>query len=218
MKDPVQVENTLTQSLPIIDTVKWPIVVLIIVLLIRRPITNLINRVTKIGHGNTTVEALQQQVAEQQEKKRISNVAQALGLFRPETVEFFRNAVYTETEIQNLKSDKEKVDHLIDYSTVIYIIKHYESIYNSIFGSQILMLQQLNTLVSEDRQSLRRYYDYAQKLNPQFFDGYSYDQYLEFMFTFNLITDEGGEIKITILGVDFLKYLTESNKSTEKGN
>lgn len=218
IKDSTQVETLFVQSLPIIDVLKWPIVVLIIVLIIRRPIVSLINRVTKIGHGGTTLEALQQQVAEQQEKKKISNFAQALGLFRPETVEFFRDAVYSETEIKKLITDKEKVDHLIDYSIVLYIIKHYESIYNSIFGSQILMLQQLNTLVSEDKESLRRYYSYAQKLNPKFYDGYSYEQYLEFLFTFNLITDEKGEIKITILGVDFLKYLTETNKSTEKRN
>lgn len=136
MKDAVQMESFLTQSLQVIDVIKWPIVVLIVVLLVRKPIINLINRVTKIGHGNTTVEALQQEVAEKQEKKRISNVAQALRLFRPQTVDFFHNAVCNETEINNLKTDKEKVDHLIDYSIVFYIMKHYESIYYSIFGSQ----------------------------------------------------------------------------------
>ncbi len=213
-----ETQNILPQTLQVVEAIKWPIIVLIVVLIIRKSIVQLINRISKIGHGNTTVEVLQQEAAEQQDKKKISNVSQAIGLFRRETVDFFREAVYSETEFKNLSNDKEKISHLIDYSIVLYIIKHYESIYNSIFGSQILMLQQLNTLASEDKNSLKRYYNYAKKLNSKFFEGYSYEQYLDFMFRFNLITEEKNEIKITILGLDFLKYLTESNKSTDKRN
>lgn len=210
--------STFTDVLQVIDILKWPILVLIIVLLIRKPIVDLINRITKIGHGDTSVEVEQQKAVEKLEKRKVSNVDKVLGLFREETVEYFKSAVFQETNIEALKSDKEKADHLLNYSIAIYIIKHYEMVYNAIYGSQLMLLQQLNTFAVENSDSLKRYYEYAVEKNPKFYESYSYDEYLGFLYSFSLIIEESDKISITILGVDFLKYLTETSKTFEKRN
>lgn len=214
-----QISSTgMTEVIQLIDVLKWPILLLIIVLLIKRPIIDLINRITKIGHGGTSLEAEQQKAAEKQEKRQISNVDRALGLFRPETVDFFKTAVLQETNLDSFRTDKEKTELLINYSIALYIIKHYEMIYNSIFGSQLMILQQLNTFAYEDNETLKRYYDYAVKSNPKFYDNYSFEEYIEFLYSFNLIMEEDSRLRITILGIDFLKYITETGKSLSKLN
>ena len=210
--------TSLADIIPIIDVLKWPILVLIVVLLIKKPIVDLINRITKIGHGGTSLEAEQQKSAGKQEKRQVSNVDRALGLFRPETVEFFRTAVLQETNLDNIPTDKEKTELLLNYSIAIYIIKHYEMIYNAIYGSQLMILQQLNTFAFENNETLKRYYNYAVEQSPKFYDNYPYEDYIEFLYSFNLIVEEEDRVKITILGVDFLKYITETGKSLNKRN
>ena len=202
----------------LVDSIKWPFVAIFGILLLVKPIANLINRVTKVGYGNKTFEASQQTLTKKKEEQEISEIDRAIGLFRPETIDMFINAVEEETEIQKLKTDIEKIERLKNYSTIIYIMRHFDSIYNSMFGSQIRILERLNTLQPETKESLKFYYENARKNNPKFFENYPYEDYLNFLFNFTLIRIDDGIIQLTILGVDFLKYLTESNKDVNKLN
>mgnify|MGYP003109586545 CR=1 FL=1 len=200
----------------LIDSIKWPVVVIIAILLLIKPIKNLINRVTKVGYGNKSIEANQQTATKKIEEKEISEIDRVIGLFRPETIEMFVNAIEKETKIEKLKNDNEKIERLKNYSTIIYIMRHFDSIYSAIFGSQIRILERLNTLQPESRDSLKFYYESAKKHNPKFYENYPYEDYLNFLINFMLIREDNGIIQLTILGVDFLKYLTESNKDVNK--
>jgi hypothetical protein len=202
----------------LIDSIKWPIVAIIAILLLIKPIKNLINRVTKVGYGNKSIEANQQTVTKKIEEKEISEIDRAIGLFRPETIEMFVNAIKQETEVEKLKNDIEKIERHKNYSTIIYIMRHFDSIYSTIYGSQIRILERLNTLQPETRDSLKFYYENAKKYNPKFYENYPYEDYLNFLFSFTLIREDDGIIQLTILGVDFLKYLIESNKDVNKLN
>jgi hypothetical protein len=217
MNDPSQVVTTTSEVVELLSNWKWPIAIIIILLIFRKPIVDLFNKITKIGYGQSSLE-IQQSKAEKQQIKKISKVEKALGIFRSETLDFFRNAVVQETELDNAVNDAEKIERLTNYSIALYIIKNFEYIYNLIFGSQILILQQLNTLVHEDKTSLKRYYDYAKNSNPGFFETYSYEQYLSFLFVAGLIKEEDGRIIITLYGNDFLKYLIETSKDMSKYN
>jgi len=202
-----------------IDTIKWPIVFIIGLLLLRKPLVNLINRITKVGYGNKTLEANQQTVLKKETEKETSKIDLAVGLFRPKTIELFKNFVEQETEISKLESDKEKIVRLTNYSCILYIMRHFDNLYNSIFGSQIKILERLNTLRPETKESLKYFYEYAKKNNPTFFENYSYDNYMNFLFSYNLIIEEeNNNISITFLGIDFLKYLSETNKDVNRLN
>jgi hypothetical protein len=221
MPNPISVVNATNNANVIIqgiDTLKWPVLILIIFFVLRKEIVSLVNRVTKIGLAGTTVEAQQQQKVQGQEKKKISNIERSLGLFREETIELFKGFVFKETDIDNIKNDNDKIEHLLNYSVIIYILKHFGTIYDSIYGSQLLILQQLNSSTSEDMNSLKHFYDKAVEQNPKGYEDYSYESYLNFLTSFNLIVQERDKIKITILGVDFLKFITETNKSFNKAN
>ena len=212
----IKSSNSSFDFIHLIDVMKWPLLVLVIVLIVKKPIVDLISRITKIGLPGTTFEAQQQQSSEKEEQKQVSNVDRALGIFRDETLEKFKKAVLEETQLDKIPLDKDKVSQLLNYSIVIYIIKHYDSIYSSIYGSQLAILQQLNTNSSETENSIRRYYDNVAKNFPKVYDDYAYDEYLGFLYSHSLIVKNGDKIAITNNGIDFLKYLIETGKSANK--
>jgi len=57
------------------------------------------------------------------------------------------------------------------------------------------------------------YYDDTVKKWPNFFVGYSYDAYINFLKNSNLVLEKNGYLLITILGVEFLQYLTRIGSS-----
>jgi len=210
------VNSNVDSIISIIDTLKWPILLLIIFLFLIKPIKNLINRMTKVGHGGTTLEANQQVATINQEIREVTNVERALGLFRTETIEGFKEAVEKEADIEKLTTQEQKIEQLTKYSITLYIIKHFEQLYFSIYGSQLHILQHLNTFPDETKDSLKRFYDYAVEKYPNFYENYSYDEYINFLFNLSLITEKNGTVGITIMGVDFLKYLTEVGRNFNK--
>lgn len=207
---------TFTDLMLVLDIVKWPILVLIILLFVRKSIMSLIDRITKIGHGSASFEVEQQKSARKQEKEYVSNVDKVLGLFRTNTIEYFKKDVLQDINIASVDTDSEKVDILLNYSIAIHIIRYYEMIYNSIYGSQLLILQQLNSDSYETIETVKRYYKLSVEKYPIFYEKYSYENYLDFLFSFNLITIDKIQMNITIIGVDFLKYINETSKTMNK--
>ena len=224
MKDSLSITKQITENntqnlngiIEILDTLKWPILALIIFLFLLKPIKNLINRLTKVGHGGTMLEANQEVATINQEIRKVSNVERALGLFREETIETFNNAVELESDIDKSQSQEQKNEQLKNYAITLYIIKHFDQLYYAIYGSQLHILQHLNTFQSETKTSLKRFYDFAVEQYPQFYENYSYDDYINFLYSSSLITEKDGNVGITILGVDFLKYLTEVGRNFNK--
>ena len=91
--------NHFDSLLKILEIFAWPFVVLIIVLIVKKPLFDLINRITKVGYGSTTIETQQQQSAEKQLKSKISNVDKVIVLYRNETIESYMNLVNNESDI-----------------------------------------------------------------------------------------------------------------------
>ena len=200
----------------LVNTIKWPILVIIALLIFRRPIIDLINRITKVGYGSKSIEANQQITASEKKSEEISHIDRAVGLFRPETIETFREEVAKETEVAKLKTSNEKIERLTNYGSLLYIMRHFDILYNNIFGSQIRILEYVNSHSQITPESVKFVYENAKKNHPKFYENYSYDEYLNFLFAYNLIRVDDGILNITILGLDFLKYLTESNKDVNK--
>lgn len=213
----------------ILTTIIWPIVCLVIIYTLKSPISNLIRRITKIGYDKAGIIAessnLQSENKENNPIERLSkgstneNIDNFLSLFNPLTITEYENAVKKETNLDNYTTPEEREYVLFRYSQAIYLIMHFNKIYELIFGSQIKLLQVLNGSLRENSNSLKRFYDTARDKYFTTYDNYSYEQYLSFLFNYRLIMQESdGNIKITILGRDFIKYIVETGLSTEKSN
>jgi len=206
---------TLTaEAVSTIKNLAWPAVALICFFSVRKPLVDLIKRLTKVNIAGNSIEANQPQAIQNTGKElTISNVDKELSYFSQEAVTQFDSYVKNESKFMELATDADKIDRLLKYSTIIYIKSTFESIYSVIFGSQIQLLQRLNSFPEETYESLERFY------KSGFPDkDYSYDNYLLFLYKYNLIIDNNGKIHITIMGVDFLKFIVANNKSIEKPN
>ncbi len=215
--------NLLQEIVSIIQILAWPLVVLIIFLILKTPIKNFINRIKGIGYKDTHIDAglpTKQEgdtpIEKLSKDKSNASIDKILNLFAPETVKSLKEAVIKESDLNTFKTPDEREQVLLSYSQVIYLIMHFNKIYNIIYGSQIRILQRLNASVFETKDTLRPFYDDAKSAFPKMYESYSYDSYINFLLINFLIIEEGKSIKITILGKDFLKYIVESSYSFEK--
>lgn len=219
MKDSLQVAEynsvTFMEILPIII---WPLATILIFLLLRKSLLDLINRISKIGYGKLAAEtSATKQNASETTLLENETVQQVLGSYSYETISKFVKIVNNESKIEVLHDDPEKVRILHKYSQAILLIHTFERLYNVIFGSQLLILDMINTNNSTTKSSLEPYYLSATKQYPNFYANYSYDSYFEFLLTQELITiTSDGFCQITFYGRDFLKFLVETGRSLMK--
>ena len=145
------------------ETIKWPVLIIIGLLNFRKPIIDLINRITKVGYGSKSIEAKQQVTAREKKSEEISHIDRVVGLFRPETIETFREEVSKETEVSTLKTSDEKIERLTNYGSLLYIMRHFDILYNNIFGSQIRILEYVNSHSEITRESVKFIYENTKK-------------------------------------------------------
>jgi hypothetical protein len=159
--------------------------------------------------------ALQEKTAEH--IKDTSLIENATKIFRMETLNLFTDYVKTETKYDTLATDGEKFKRLLDYSVILYIIRRFEIIYDNIFGSQIALLQALNSLGPQENTLFQHYYNQAKEKYKDAYETFSVEMYPKFLFSSQLIyTDTDQKIQISILGIDFLKYLMDTKKNIFK--
>jgi len=116
------------------------------------------------------------------------------------------------TSIQGLEREK----FLVRYLSITKLELAFERIYSLIWGSQICILEHLNDrrTIGASKENIKTiFYDDAVIKWPGFFTNYSYEMYLDFLKSSNLIIERGETLFITEFGVDFLQYLTRIGKS-----
>ena len=213
----------------ILKILVWPIavivIVIIVVLLLKKSFQDLLTRITKLKYGETVAEVSQVRqetnekslVAQNQIDKPNETIEKALGIFSNQTLDRAKNVVETESKINELTDDNKKIETLIKYSEALYLILSFERLYNNIFGSQLYILDFINTNNSETKNDLKIFYDNAKERHPDFYETYSYDEYFNFLINHELIiVNKDDTCGITWLGRDFLKYLIETGKTISK--
>lgn len=217
--------NDYKTTLEVMKIVIWPIVVIICFLALKKTIIDLINRINKIGYGNLAAETSPQQNKNQDktllEKSKLVEkndiVEKTLGLFSPETLDKAIEMIDNESKVNEIKDVNDKAEVLHKYSQALYLIITFERTYNLLFGSQLYIIQRVNTTTSETKTSLKRFYDDVHKLYPEFYETYSYDDYFAYLIKSNLIILlDNDSCQITFLGKDLLKYLVETGQPLNK--
>lgn len=213
----------------ILDVTKWPILIIILSLIFIKPIKELIGRITNIGKKGIEARAKSQNTQDKllSEEKNVEHTdsdkgdiniiaKSALSIFSKETIEKAHITINKESNIPETGDSDKKYKDLFTYTTAIYIILHFERVYSLIYGSQVRLLQHLNSSFTETRESIKFYYDNAAKTYPDFYSKYNYESYMNFLFTQELIVADKENILITWLGRDFLKFIVERGLSDFK--
>lgn len=218
----------------------WPIVFLFCSLLFRSPVTSLINRITKAQHGNSVIEApilqspdgnranieglgsLPVKTTEETASPNItcsSDVSTKSGA--DVFLESFDNPLIKESEariVSDLKirniitpEDKEKV--LVRALAATQLVLLAERIYAGIWGSQVAALRYLRGCYDgADISSLQSFYDLAKSNFPDWYKEQTFEKWIGFLTSFSLICVNDSLVKISVVGLEFLKYLDNARK------
>jgi hypothetical protein len=199
----------------------WPIcialaiiiVCLAFMLIFRKEIQSLLNRTKTVKYGGGEIQT------ENPSQEPINATASSTDAIMKK----FDNPLLREQEEiinENLKkdgilqADKEKV--LIRYLALTHFELSFLRIESAIWGSQIYILEELNDrrTSGSSKESIKiNHYDDAVKKWPERFVGYTFDMYLDFLKSSNLVLERDGNLYITNLGVEFLQYLAKIGRS-----
>lgn len=200
------------------------IIILFFLVFFGKSIRKLIERTKEVKVGKGGAEFLQQQkepvqeilTDENDEKDQELPIIRGLQIFDEQTIRTYRDEVIKATNLEKRKDDKDKIEILIQYSEALLILLMFERYFYLIFGSQLMLLQHLNSEGYRPKNEFKFYFDNAVKKNPDFFKNFDYEQYLSFLINNDLITEDNNNISITILGRDFLKFIVHNGLSDYK--
>lgn len=206
--------------LAIVDSLKWIVfvtIIIIVAIVYRKKWIKWLGKSTgiKIDAFGLKFESEQQQNFPIKEEKSL--LEKTLTIFTTETMDLFKSFVLKETKYDLLLTDKEKYETLLKYSVSLYIIYKFERIYDLIYGTQIIILQDLNSKGPQTQEIFKFYFDQTREKHPDIFDKAEAEKYAQFLYDFDLITNTKEQrISITFFGRDFLKYLVASGKNIFK--
>ncbi|MHC4633017.1 MAG: hypothetical protein ACYS9C_17365 [Planctomycetota bacterium] len=138
-----------------------------------------------------------------------------------ELMKAFDNPILKEQE-QRIKADfktrgvqneADKIEILTRHLAATQIGLACVTIDAQIYGSQVTLLQFLNTKHNLPKERLKTFYDAAVSIYPNIFQNYSYEQYLAFLINWGLIIEKDNNFSITQFGVEFLSYLTKIKRN-----
>ncbi|WP_417860206.1 hypothetical protein [Winogradskyella sediminis] len=212
--------------LDFLSSLAWPIVAMTILLILKEPLKKLIGNIKKIGYGGAGIETnyaknqenettLLERLGDGNDESYLDN---ALAKFSEYTLNRADEIIEQETQISSVEGLQNQYDRIYKYSKLLVLIKNFEKMYDSMYGSQIRFLQRLNHTTTESKEDLMLYYNNAKETYPNVYRDYSYKAYLNFLYANGLIIDEDGteNISISVIGKDYLRYLLEANLSLEK--
>jgi|GEM_PF-2696139 len=201
----------------LVDYLKWPVAVIIIIVIFisffRSQLHAFFSRAKRVKFGEFQMdsEPNHQQAIKKIEKSTLENVTQ---IFRPETNNFFRTIIQSDTNFEHLNTDTERFEALLKYAIIISALRRFELVYDSIYGSQLRLLQDLNASGVKDIGIFEHYYNQAKANAPADFENIQLADYSQFLYSWELITNnQNNGVMITTLGTDFLKYLVDSRKN-----
>jgi hypothetical protein len=201
----------------------WPLVVIVFVLLFRKPIAAWIPSIRRVGPGGVeagpppTQDGLKSPATEtEREPGRASE--ELMRALDPPLLVDQEKRILQDLQSRGLgQPNQETLRVLVRYLATFQFGYLFENIYRDIYGSQLALLQYLNTLPNAPVSAAQHYYDQAASRYPDVFRTYPFDSYLNWLASVaNVVSKTDGQISITPLGREFLAYLTRSGRFLNK--
>jgi len=183
-------------------------------LIFRQPIVALIARIRSISRTGITTDPSQREATPERDPR-----VEAEALMRVldnALVREVEEGITNELRQRNLLG-AEAVPVLVRYVAGMQIAFSFEEIYRLIWGSQLNLLNYLNTRVDgEPVEVLRPFYTLAASQYPEAYGGYSFEAWLGFLRTHVLVREVAGRLRVTARGREFLTYLTRMGRGLNK--
>lgn len=189
------------------------LIFIVFFLIFRRQIVDLLNRIKTISKDGVVLDSKRQK-----SKVEVDPQKEAESLMRQ-----FDNVLIREVE-DSVKSEFSKknllgaegVPVLIKFVSALSIAYTFSEVYRVIWGSQLSLLDYLNTKGSQPVADLRVFYNSGASQYPLVYAEYSFEQWLAFLKGQLLIREDNALIGITVRGREFLTYLTTTGLTRNK--
>lgn len=197
----------------IVPYVVWPMAAVIFgvvfVVIFRKKISAMLSKAHKIGLSG--IETAHSQPQEAKESK--SSIEELMRTFDSAVLREEEKFINEDLERRGLSNNKDVIDVLVRHLAATRLELYYERINVQIWGSQISILKYLNsTRQGQPVEKLRPFYDNMAKLYPDNFAHDSFERYLNFLTSWNLIVQRDGLYYVSMLGKEFLSYLVRTGQ------
>lgn len=198
----------------------WPfwlcLVIIVALILFRKELSDLIKRVRRIGKDHIDASgSLEQKSQPSADPKQAADELLAQINVNP----YHREAqqlLETELKSKNLAIDSETARVLLGLATGLWIAVDFQRIYSIIWGSQIELLNFVNSRTFATAEELQTYYTIAAIQYPDTYASYTFDEYLNFLQSQLLLRVDNGEYRITLKGRSFLLFLVSQGFNQNK--
>jgi len=202
----------------ILQTITWQhmvfIFALVFIFTFRHPLSGLIKRTTKINKEGLTAELSPE--SQREDVKTSSEAVQQL-------LDAVGNSIVLNEIEENIKNELAEKNLLNGDAATKVLVKHlagtqlllaFERIHGSIFGSQIFLLKKLNEVAGQGRSEdyVKKHIEHVKEVYTDDLGGWSADQYLEFLYSQQLIVKDKDKIHLTNLGVEYLTWMVRNGR------
>jgi len=199
---------------------------LIVILVFKKEISGLLNRAEKISATGIETRKVLNQISDSSEKSDVignltnrenkSDIEAALNELDTPLVREMEDELEKNLLKDIKQENRDKV--LLRLFTGLLISHNYEQIYKTIFGSQISLLEIINTVPgSLNADVAASIYNNAKEENLEIYKEYLFSDWLNYLISQNLILiDKDGKILLTVKGKDFLLFLVKSGYTKHK--
>ena len=201
--------DCLTFITKLTEHLAWPVSAIVIVLILKKPISNILQKLKKANiKGNKfefDVQAAQSPTKLETTSINIPIPTDTVGLQKD-----FEYLIKQDLEAANIQNQAEKENILISHLAASQLNAAYERINSTIFGSQINLLRSLNSSVTPaDLNSLKLFYDDAVSKYPETYKNYTFQSYINYLKDIGLVEEHEGGYRITKIGIGYLVYIAE---------
>ncbi len=204
-----------------LEALKWPLstlaggIFVFLILLWRFPneIKALLQRFKKAG----MLEFSTTEQQKQPEALPLTKHEELMRAFDSPMLLAFESKIKSDLTQRGDPDPQKQIDALVRHLAVANIRAIFERLARLIFGSQLELLIHLNSrFEGETPSDLKHYYDLAAVASPGLYKDYSYDQYLGFLKSNNLVQEMGGRLYVTDMAKQFMTYLIQTGDTAPR--
>jgi hypothetical protein len=198
----------------------WPGVVLVLGLvalfMFKRNIAGRIDKIKRIERVGVSMESEQTQSV--QESKG-SGFQELMGLASSPLLRDRENNIRNELKARGITNEQEIIKILTRACASVQLTLQWEQIEKVIFGSQMAMIVQMNAHPAGlSVGAMKTYFEAAAKQFPEVYANYTFEQYVNYLVSMQLILKGGAGYQVSLEGKEFMVWLVHTGRTHARPN
>ncbi len=198
----------------------WPGVVLVLGLvalfLFKRNIAGRIDKIKRIERVGVSMESEQAQPVQE---TKSSGFQELMDLASSPLLRERENNIRNELKTRGIANEQEIIKILNRACASLQLTLQWEQIDKIIFGSQLAMIVQMNAHPAGlSVEAMKTYYDAAVKQFPEVYMNYTFEQYVNYLVSAQLILKGGSGYQVSLEGKEFMVWLVQTGRTHARPN